>query len=39
MTTQVDELNEDRHMRMNFHEFIEGLARLAERISPVPLGE
>lgn len=36
---QVDELTEDRHMRMNFIEFVEALARLAEKISPVPLGE
>ena len=39
IATQVDELTEDRHMRMNFVEFVEALARLAEKISPVPLGE
>ena len=39
MITQVDELTQDRNIRMSFIEFVEALARLAERISPCPLGE
>ena len=31
--TQVDEINSDRHMQMNFVEFIEGVARIAERLN------
>ena len=30
--TQVDEITSDRHMQMNFIEFIEGIARVAERL-------
>jgi hypothetical protein len=39
MMTQVDEVSQDRHIRMGFIEFVELLARLAERLSPVPMEE
>jgi hypothetical protein len=32
--TQVEELVELKHVQMTFVEFLEGLARLAEKISP-----
>lgn len=38
MMTQVHEVTEDRHLRMGFAEFIESLARIAEKLSPAPLG-
>lgn len=31
---QVDELNSPRHMQMEFIEFIEALARMAEKLAP-----
>lgn len=31
--TQVDELNNHRHYQMHFHEFLEGLARVADKLS------
>ena len=37
--TQMDEVNNDRHVRMNLNEFIEALARLAERLSPCFIGK
>jgi hypothetical protein len=39
MMTQVQEVTEDRHLRMSFPEFIEALARLAEKLSPAPIGQ
>ena len=39
MMTQVDELTVDRHFQMTFVEFLEALARLAEKKSMTPLGE
>ncbi|CAD8141715.1 unnamed protein product [Paramecium octaurelia] len=39
MMSQVDELNQDRNVRMTLIEFIESLGRIAERISPSPIGE
>ena len=36
MMTQVDEINKDRHLRMNFTEFLEGFGRCAEQISADP---
>lgn len=36
MMTQVDEINKDRHLRMNFIEFLEAFARCAEQISADP---
>ena len=36
--TIVEENNDERIMKMNFTEFIEALARLAEKLSPSPLG-
>ena len=36
MMTQVDELNKDRHLRMNFIEFLEAFGRWAEQISADP---
>jgi hypothetical protein len=39
MMTQVQEVTEDRHQRMSFPEFIEALARLAEKLSPAPIGQ
>jgi hypothetical protein len=39
MMTQVDELFASRHYQMNFYEFIEGLARAAEKVAlTVPKG-
>jgi hypothetical protein len=32
MMTQVDEINKGRHIKMNFTEFLEALARVAERV-------
>jgi hypothetical protein len=29
--TQVDELSQDRHTQMSFIEFVEGVARVAEK--------
>jgi hypothetical protein len=31
--TQVDEIDEDRHMRMYFDEFLDGIGRVADRIA------
>jgi hypothetical protein len=39
MMTQIDEVASDRHIRMSILEFIEALARIAEKISPSPIGE
>ncbi len=39
LNTYIDELNEDRHMKMSYKEFIEALARIAEKLSPAPIGE
>mmetsp|Transcript_4556 Transcript_4556/g.3830 ORF Transcript_4556/g.3830 Transcript_4556/m.3830 type:complete len:190 (+) Transcript_4556:590-1159(+) len=36
MMTQVDELNKDRHLRMNFIEFLEAFARCSSQISYDP---
>lgn len=33
MMTQVDELDQDRHMNMTFCEFMEGFVRVAENLS------
>lgn len=35
--TQVDELFHARHYQMNFYEFLEALARVAEKLSLIPL--
>ena len=32
MTTQLDELESDRHMKMAFPEFLEAFARVAEKL-------
>lgn len=37
MMTQVDELNQDRIFQMSFVEFLEAVARVAEKYSPQPL--
>lgn len=37
MMTQVED--DDRQLRMNFAEFVEVIARLSEKMSPVPIGE
>lgn len=37
MMTQVDELNSDRIFQMSFVEFLEAVARIAEKYSPQPL--
>ena len=34
MQPHIDELNQDRHLRMTLVEFTEALARIAEFISP-----
>lgn len=34
MMTQVDELNQDRIFQMSFVEFLEAVARVAEKYSP-----
>lgn len=39
MQTQVDEVSQDRNIRMSQIEFVEALARLAERLSPAPVQE
>ncbi|CAD8082483.1 unnamed protein product [Paramecium sonneborni] len=39
MQTQADEVTQDRFLRMTFYEFLEALARVAEKISPAPIGE
>ena len=31
--TQVDEINNDRHLNMNFTEFIEAICRVADKLS------
>jgi hypothetical protein len=36
MMTQIDEVNSERHMRMAFVEFLEGLARCAHVLSLAP---
>jgi NLR family CARD domain-containing protein 3 len=36
MITQVDEIFSDRHMKMEFIEFLEAIARSAEKISKMP---
>jgi hypothetical protein len=33
MMTQVDEINYDRHMNMNFSEFVEATCRVADKLS------
>ncbi len=33
MMTQIDELDQDRHMNMSFAEFVEGFVRVAEQLS------
>ncbi|KAL4468589.1 hypothetical protein ABPG74_005092 [Tetrahymena malaccensis] len=38
MMTQVDELNNDRFIQMTFVEFLEAIARLADKKSMLPLG-
>lgn len=38
MMTQVDEFDNDRHMKMQKVEFFEAIARVAEGVSPVPPG-
>ncbi len=32
MMTQVDEINKGRHIKMNFTEFLEAIARVAEKV-------
>lgn len=39
MMTQIDELNNDRHIQMNFVEFLEAFSRIAEKFSPIPIDE
>jgi hypothetical protein len=36
MMTQVDELTKARHYQMSYYEFLEGLARIAEKASLIP---
>ena len=33
MMTQVDEIYNDRHLNMNFTEFIEAICRVADKLS------
>ena len=33
MMTQVDEINSDKHMNMNFNEFIESIGRISEKLA------
>jgi hypothetical protein len=33
MMTQVDEVNKDKHLNMNFTEFIEAICRVSDRLS------
>jgi hypothetical protein len=39
LSTSVDELTDDKHMRMNLLEFVVAIALLAEKVSPTPVGE
>ena len=39
MRLQVNEIDYDKHYNMMFPEFLEGFARFADRMSPVPIGE
>ena len=39
MMTQKDEINNDRHLNMNFTEFIEAICRVADRLSIPNLSE
>ena len=39
MMTQIDELNNDKYIMMCFVEFLEALARIAEKKSLIPVGE
>jgi hypothetical protein len=32
MMTQVDEINHDKHLNMNFTEFIEAICRVADKV-------
>ena len=36
---QVNEINSDRFYSMNFPEFLEGFARFADKMSPIPAGQ
>lgn len=37
MYTYVDEVNEDKHLRMGFLEFLEAFARICDKASHSPL--
>ena len=39
MRLQVDEINSDKFFSMTFPEFLEGFARFADKMSPIPKGE
>lgn len=38
MMTKVDELESDRIFQMSYIEFLEALARVAEKLSPIKVG-
>ncbi len=38
VSTYLDELNKYRHCELNFVEFLEAVSRLADALSPYPLG-
>lgn len=33
---QTDEINSDRHLQMYFDEFMEGISRVIDKLSPIP---
>lgn len=37
IAVQIDEINSDRHMQMNYLEFLECIARISEILSLPPL--
>jgi len=37
--TEVDELENDRHLEMGFVEFVEAFSRIAEKFSPIPMDD
>ncbi len=38
MITQIDEINSERKYQMSFIEFLEAIARIAEKLSPNKIG-
>lgn len=32
---QIDEINKDKHLKMHFEEFLEGMSRVIDKLSPI----